>query len=112
MRKHEAEGDKATPRTDPRSQYRSGMGAARRHHRGRAHDGGSALWLPDRAPTMLGMPHTVESAPASSQEYSGTQQVNVVPTIAADRQLPGNATGTMTENWMAGELRSGSAPIR
>ena len=57
---------------------------------------------------MLGMPHTVESAPASSQEYSGTQQVNVVPTIAADRQLPGNATGTVTENWMAGELRSGS----
>ncbi|WP_240320403.1 peptidoglycan-binding domain-containing protein [Bifidobacterium animalis] len=54
------------------------------------------------------MPHTVESAPASSQEYSGTQQVNVVPTIAADRQLPGNATGTVTENWMAGELRSGS----
>ena len=57
---------------------------------------------------MLGMPHTVESAPASSQEYSGTQQVNVVPTIAADRQLLGNATGTVTENWMAGELRSGS----
>ena len=32
----------------------------------------------------------------------------MVPTIAADRQLPGNATGTVTENWMAGELRSGS----
>ena len=31
-----------------------------------------------------------------------------MPTIAADRQLPGNATGTVTENWMAGELRSGS----
>ena len=70
--------------------------------------GACALWLPDRAPTMLGMPHTVESAPASSQEYSGTQQVNVVPTVAADRQLLGNATGTVTQNWTGGELRSGS----
>lgn len=50
--------------------------------------GGMRALAARSAPTMLGMPHTVESAPASSQEYSGTQQVNVVPTIAADRQLP------------------------
>ena len=51
---------------------------------------------------------TVVLAPASVQEYSGTQQVNVVPTVSGNRDLLGNASGTVTENWANGELRSGT----
>ena len=47
--------------------------------------GACALWLPDRAPSVLSAPSVVESAPASVQEYSGTQQVNVVPTVSGNR---------------------------
>ena len=57
---------------------------------------------------MLSAPSVVESAPASVQEYSGTQQVNVVPTVSGNRDLLGNASGTVTENWANGELRSGT----
>ena len=53
--------------------------------------GACALWLPDRAPSVLSAPSMVESAPASVQEYSGTQQVNVVPTVSGNRDLLGNA---------------------
>lgn len=70
--------------------------------------GACALWLPDRAPSVLSAPSVVESAPASVQEYSGTQQVNVVPTVSGNRDLLGNASGTVTENWANGELRSGT----
>lgn len=64
--------------------------------------GACALWLPDRAPSVLSAPSMVESAPASVQEYSGTQQVNVVPTVSGNRDLLGNASGTVTENWTGG----------
>lgn len=70
--------------------------------------GACALWLPDRAPSVLSAPSMVESAPASVQEYSGTQQVNVVLTVSGNRDLLGNASGTVTENWTGGELRSGT----
>ncbi|MEE1296070.1 MAG: hypothetical protein UHD09_04345, partial [Bifidobacterium sp.] len=48
------------------------------------------------------------SAPASVQQYAGVQQVNLVPTVEADRELLGNASGTVTASFTDGELRSGS----
>ncbi len=67
-----------------------------------------ALWLPDRAPSVLSAPSVAESAPASVQEYSGTQQVNVVHTYTGTLDLLVNPTGNVTENWAIGQLRSGS----
>ena len=34
--------------------------------------------------------------------------MNVVPTVSGNRDLLGNASGTVTENWANGELRSGT----
>lgn len=46
-------------------------------------------------------------APASVQEYVGTQQVTVVPTISSDRDLFGNASGLVTADWSGNGLTSG-----
>lgn len=54
--------------------------------------GACALLLPDRAPALLGSAGETTTAPASVQEYSGSQQVTVVPTISTERNLLGNAT--------------------
>lgn len=45
--------------------------------------------------------------PASVQEYAGTQQVTVVPTISSDRDLFGNASGMVTADWSGNGLTSG-----
>lgn len=45
--------------------------------------------------------------PASVQEYAGTQQVTVVPTISSDRNLFGNASGLVTADWSGNGLTSG-----
>lgn len=45
--------------------------------------------------------------PASVQEYAGTQQVTVVPTISSDRDLFGNASGLVTADWSGNGLTSG-----
>lgn len=49
--------------------------------------GSCALWLPDRTPTLLSPAVEKTVAPASVQEYTGMQQVTVVPTISDDRDL-------------------------
>ena len=46
-------------------------------------------------------------APASVQEYTGMQQVTVVPTISSDRDLSGNASGMVTADWSGNGLTSG-----
>ncbi|WP_140445277.1 MULTISPECIES: peptidoglycan-binding protein [unclassified Bifidobacterium] len=71
-----------------------------------------ALWLPDRAPALLGAGGEATSAPAGVQEYSGGQQVTVVPTMSADRELIGNATGTVTTDWSGEGLTSGRRAYR
>ena len=47
------------------------------------------MWLPDRTPTLLSSAVERTVAPASVQEYTGMQQVTVVPTISDDRDLSG-----------------------
>ena len=61
--------------------------------------GACALLLPDRAPALLGSAGETTTAPASVQEYSGSQQVTVVPTISTERNLLGNANGTTAETY-------------
>ena len=74
--------------------------------------GACALWLPDRSPQLLSAAREVTSAPASVQDYSGSQQVTLVPTVSADRELIGNATGTVTDDWSADGLASGRRAYR
>ncbi|WP_223847685.1 hypothetical protein [Bifidobacterium callitrichos] len=74
--------------------------------------GACALWLPDRAPALLGAGGEATSAPAGVQEYSGGQQVTVVPMMSADRELIGNATGTVTTDWSGEGLTSGRRAYR
>ena len=62
--------------------------------------GACALLLPDRAPALLGSAGETTTAPASVQEYSGSQQVTVVPTISTERNLLGNTNGTVTGIWV------------
>ena len=69
--------------------------------------GSCALWLPDRTPTLLSSAGEKAVAPASVQEYAGTQQVTVVPTISSDRDLSGNASGMVTADWSGDGLISG-----
>lgn len=69
--------------------------------------GACALWLPDRTPTLLSSAVEKTVAPASVQEYTGTQQVTVVPTISEDRDLSGNASGMVTADWSGNGLTSG-----
>lgn len=69
--------------------------------------GSCALWLPDRTPTLLSLGGERTVAPASVQEYAGTQQVTVVPTISSDRDLSGNASGMVTADWSGDGLTSG-----
>lgn len=74
--------------------------------------GACALWLPDRAPHLLGSPGEVTSAPASIQQYSGARQVTVVPSMSPERNLIGNANGTVTQDWSGKGLNSGSAAYK
>lgn len=74
--------------------------------------GACALLLPDRPPALLGQAAEMTSAPASVQEYSGQQQVTVVPSMSAKRDLVGNASGTVTADWSAGGLNSGKGAYR
>ena len=69
--------------------------------------GSCALWLPDRTPTLLSSAGERTVAPASVQEYAGTQQVTVVPTISSNRDLFGNASGMVTADWSSNGLTSG-----
>ena len=69
--------------------------------------GSCALWLPDRTPTLLSSAVERTVAPASVQEYTGMQQVTVVPTISSDRDLSGNASGMVTADWSGNGLTSG-----
>ena len=71
--------------------------------------GACALFLPDRPPELLSPARQVTSAPVNTQEYTGSQQVTVVPTVSASRQLLGNATGTVTADWSGSGLTSGRA---
>lgn len=74
--------------------------------------GACALLLPDRAPALLGSAGETTTAPASVQEYSGSQQVTVVPTISTERNLLGNANGTVTADWSADGLASGKGTYK
>lgn len=74
--------------------------------------GACALLLPDRAPALLGSAGETTTAPASVQEYSGSQQVTVVPTISTERNLLGNANGTVTADWSADGLASGKGAYK
>ena len=60
--------------------------------------GACALWLPDRAPELLGSAKEITSAPAGVQEYTGATQVTMIPTVSQTRELVGNASGTVTED--------------
>lgn len=53
--------------------------------------GACALWLPDRAPALLGSAKEITSAPAGVQEYTGATQVTMIPTVSQTRELVGNA---------------------
>lgn len=74
--------------------------------------GACALWLPDRAPALLSAPREVTSAPASVQDYAGSQQVTVVPALSGDRELSGNASGMVTGDWSGDGLVSGRAAYK
>ena len=74
--------------------------------------GACALLLPDRAPALLGSAGETTTAPASVQEYSGSQQVTVVPTISTERNLLGNANGIVTADWSADGLASGKGAYK
>ena len=74
--------------------------------------GACVLLLPDRAPALLGSAGETTTAPASVQEYSGSQQVTVVPTISTERNLLGNANGTVTADWSADGLISGKGAYK
>ncbi|KFI51617.1 hypothetical protein [Bifidobacterium biavatii] len=74
--------------------------------------GACALWLPDRAPELLGSAKEVTSAPVNVQQYAGSQQVTVVPTVSATRDLIGNATGTVTGDWSSEGLTSGRTAMK
>lgn len=71
-----------------------------------------ALWLPDRPPQLLGAAREATSAPVNTQEYVGAQQITVIPTVSAARNLIINATGTVTADWSANGLESGHAALR
>lgn len=69
--------------------------------------GACALWLPDRAPALLGSAKEITSAPAGVQEYTGATQVTMIPTVSQTRELVGNASGTVTEDMSSQGLTSG-----
>ncbi|OZG68897.1 peptidoglycan-binding domain 1 protein [Bifidobacterium eulemuris] len=74
--------------------------------------GACALWLPDRAPALLDSAKEITSVPVNTQQYSGQQQVTVVPTMSASYGLIGNASGTVTANWSGAGLNSGAAAYK
>ena len=74
--------------------------------------GACALWMPDRAPALLSAGGEARSAPVNTQEYSGSRQVTLTPTISATRDLIGNATGTVTGDWSSGGLTSGKGAMK
>lgn len=66
--------------------------------------GACALLLPDRAPALLGSAGETTTAPASVQEYSGSQQVTVCPPsppnaiFSATPTAPSPPTGPQTDS--------------
>ncbi len=69
-----------------------------------------ALFLPDRAPALLQAAPEVTSAPVSSQMYSDSRQVTLLPRRAADRSLLSNTSGMVTGS-PASTLTSGKAAM-
>lgn len=74
--------------------------------------GACALWLPDRAPELLGSAKEITSAPAGVQEYTGATQVTMIPTVSQTRELVGNASGTVTEDMSSQGLTSGKTAMK
>ena len=74
--------------------------------------GACALWLPDRAPALLGSAKEITSAPAGVQEYTGATQVTMIPTVSQTRELVGNASGTVTEDMSSQGLTSGKTAMK
>ncbi|MBT1177548.1 hypothetical protein JS532_08240 [Bifidobacterium callimiconis] len=74
--------------------------------------GACAFFLPDRPPQLLSSAHEVTRAPVSVQQYDGTQQVTVIPTLSSSHRLLGNTSGTVTANWTSTELVSGKQAFR
>lgn len=66
-----------------------------------------AVLLPDRAPSLLQTAPEVSEVPVSIQEYAGSRQVTVIPTMSKSRPLVGYASGIVTENQSDGGLVSG-----
>ena len=66
-----------------------------------------AVLLPDRAPALLQAAGEVTDAPVSVQEYTGSAQVSVIPTVSASRQVLAHTAGTVTADWSQGRLESG-----
>lgn len=74
--------------------------------------GACALWLPDRAPALLGSAKEITSAPAGVQEYTGATRVTMIPTVSQTRELVGNASGTVTEDMSSQGLTSGKTAMK
>lgn len=74
--------------------------------------GACALWLPDRAPALLGQAGEVSVAPVNTQQYAGQQQVTIVPTMSSSRDLRSNTSGIVTADSSADGLNSGKAAFR
>ncbi|RSX56149.1 peptidoglycan-binding domain 1 protein [Bifidobacterium dolichotidis] len=70
--------------------------------------GACALWLPDRAPSLLAQAHAMRTGPAAIQQYTDAKEVNVIPVVAADREILSNSSGVVTTSSDVNELRSGA----
>ena len=74
--------------------------------------GACALFLPDRSPSLLSGPEEITSAAVQTQEYSGTKQVSLVPSMTTDREILGNTSGVVTADYSGAGLNSGTAALK
>ena len=74
--------------------------------------GACAMFMPDRPPALLGTSGEVTQAKVSTQQYNGAQTVTLIPSIASDRTILGNSTGTVTADYSGNGLSSGHACMR
>ena len=74
--------------------------------------GACAIWLPDRAPAVLGRAGEVTAAPVGTQRYDGAHSVTVIPQLAPAYELTVNTGGTVTENHAAQGLESGRTALK
>ncbi|KFJ01062.1 hypothetical protein BPORC_1650 [Bifidobacterium porcinum] len=83
-------------------------------HRGgrRNHRGACTMFMPDRPPALLGTSGEVTQAKVSMQQYNGAQTVTLIPSIASDRTILGNSTGTVTADYSGNGLSSGHVCMR